>query len=276
MSRYRWETLMHGQSQMLEIAGGRLAYDVAGAGPLVVAAPSMGDLRQEYRFLVPILVAAGYRVATLDNRGQGESTARWADYSAHASGRDMLALATHLGDERFSVVGTSFTAGSGLWAAREAPARVDAIVMIGPQLKDYPLSGWQRALLTIGFAGPWRVKFWTMFWDGLFPLRKPADHQQYRAALARNLAEDGRMDALKAMLELSKSDTEAILSEPHPPALIIMGSRDKDFADPAREAQSLAALVKADLFLVDGAGHYPQVEVPEAVGRRIVEFLRSI
>ncbi|MGH2370312.1 MAG: alpha/beta fold hydrolase, partial [Chloroflexota bacterium] len=54
---------------------GKVAYDDSGAGdPLVVCVPSMGDLRAEYRFLVPHLVAAGYRVVTMDVRGHGEST----------------------------------------------------------------------------------------------------------------------------------------------------------------------------------------------------------
>ena len=39
----------------LEHANGRIAYDEAGAGPLVVCVPSMGDVRGEYRFLAPRL-----------------------------------------------------------------------------------------------------------------------------------------------------------------------------------------------------------------------------
>ena len=35
---------------------GRLAYDVAGTGPLVVCSPAMGELRASYRHLVPLLV----------------------------------------------------------------------------------------------------------------------------------------------------------------------------------------------------------------------------
>lgn len=55
---------------------GRIAYDVAGAGPLVICAPGMGDLRSVYRFLAPELVHAGYRVATMDLRGRGRGTTR--------------------------------------------------------------------------------------------------------------------------------------------------------------------------------------------------------
>ena len=56
------------------IEGGRIAFDVAGEGPLIVLAHGIGDHRQAYRFLAPALVAAGFRVAAMDMRGHGESS----------------------------------------------------------------------------------------------------------------------------------------------------------------------------------------------------------
>jgi pimeloyl-ACP methyl ester carboxylesterase len=50
------------------------------------------DWRQEYRFLVPQLVDAGYRVVTMDVRGHGESSVSWPDYSVAGIGADALAL----------------------------------------------------------------------------------------------------------------------------------------------------------------------------------------
>jgi alpha-beta hydrolase superfamily lysophospholipase len=59
-------------TQFIARPEGRIAYEVAGEGPLVVLLPGMGDLRAGYRFLAPALEEAGYRVATTDLRGQGE------------------------------------------------------------------------------------------------------------------------------------------------------------------------------------------------------------
>jgi hypothetical protein len=42
---------------------GRIGYDIAGEGPLVILVPGMGDLRAGYRFLAPALREAHYRVA---------------------------------------------------------------------------------------------------------------------------------------------------------------------------------------------------------------------
>jgi pimeloyl-ACP methyl ester carboxylesterase len=69
-----------GQASYLVRPDGRIGYDVAGTGPLIVLVPGMGDLRAGYRFLAPALRAAGYRVACTDLRGHGDSDARFPSY----------------------------------------------------------------------------------------------------------------------------------------------------------------------------------------------------
>ena len=61
-------------TEFLDDPGGRIAYDVTGSGPLVVLSHGIGVRRQDYRFLAPILAQAGYRVASADLRGHGESS----------------------------------------------------------------------------------------------------------------------------------------------------------------------------------------------------------
>jgi pimeloyl-ACP methyl ester carboxylesterase len=43
----------------------------------VVLSPGIGDRRQVYRFLAPDLAQAGYRVASVDLRGHGDSSLGW-------------------------------------------------------------------------------------------------------------------------------------------------------------------------------------------------------
>jgi pimeloyl-ACP methyl ester carboxylesterase len=66
-------------TEYLELPGGRVAYEMAGpaGGPLAVCVHGLGETRRTFRFLVPALAAAGYRVAAMDVRGYGESTAAW-------------------------------------------------------------------------------------------------------------------------------------------------------------------------------------------------------
>ena len=121
----------------LAVDGGQIAYDdTGGHGPLVLAIPGMGDLRSEYRLLRPELEGAGYRVVTMDVRGFGETSTGGDDYSAHAVGRDALALIEHLDAGSAVILGNSFAAGSALWAAHDAPAHVSGVALLGPIVRD--------------------------------------------------------------------------------------------------------------------------------------------
>jgi pimeloyl-ACP methyl ester carboxylesterase len=244
------------ETRFLAVDGGQIAYDdTGGNGPLILAIPGMGDLRSEYRLLRPALQRAGYRVVTMDVRGHGESSARWADYSAHAVGRDALTLIDHLEAGSAVILGNSFAAGSALWAAHDAPARVSGVVLLGPIVRDLEAPWYATLALKIGFAGPWRVWFWTTYWNSLFPTHKPADQDQVKAAITEHLHEPGRMAALQAMLGLSKADTAAIVPQSRVPALVVMGTRDPDFPDATAEARWLASEIHAESLIIDGAGH---------------------
>src|SRR3954467_7266884 len=251
----------------IESEGGELAYDVVGEGPLVVCAPSMGDLRGEYRYLAPRLAAAGFRAASIDVRGHGDSSTSFSDYAASAIGRDLLAVVRALGGPAL-LVGTSMSAAAAVWAAAQAPELVRGIVLIGPVVRDLPMTGFQRALIKVAFLRPWGAKAWTAYYRTLYPSHPPDDLADHVTSLQKNLRQKGRLEALRAMMWASKADCEARLAEVRAPALVVMGTLDPDFLDPSAEAKRVADAVRGDLFLVDGAGHYPHVEVAEATAAR--------
>lgn len=266
-----------GNTRFLQVGEGRIAYDdTGGSGPLVLAIPGMGDLRSEYRALRPLLQQAGYRVVTMDVRGHGETTARWNDYSAHAIGRDALALIGHLNAGPAVILGNSFAAGSALWAAHDAQAQVRAVVLLGPVVRDGKPSWFAKTAVSVGFAGPWRVTFWLTFWNSLFPSKKPVDHAEAKAALAANLREPGRMEALRTMIGLSKADTTTIVGRSRVPALVVMGTQDPDFPDPVAEARWLGEALGTEPLVIEGAGHYPHLEMPERVAPTLLDFLARL
>ena len=213
----------------------------------------------------------------MDLRGHGESSTGWSDYSSAAIGSDIVALIEALGAGPAAVIGTSMGAGAAAWAAAEAPAAIATLTLIGPFVRDIPLPLPTRLILktvvNTAFVGPWAPAAWGAYYASLYPTRKPADFADYRARLVANLAEPGRMAALRAMLRQPKSDVEARLAEVSAPTLVVMGTKDPDFPDPAAEAATVARLLRGTVTLVDGAGHYPHAEMPEAVLPRIVRFL---
>ena len=263
-------------TRYLERAGGRLAYDDAGDGPLVVMLPGLGDLRQQYRFLAPELAGAGFRTVTADLRGHGESSTGWADYGSEAAGADLVALLETLEAGPAVVIGNSFGAAPAVWAAAERPDLVAGLVLIGPFVRDHELSPVMRAALRMMSVGPWKVRAWGWFYDSLYPTAKPADHARHRRALLANLAEPGRFDALRAMMFRSDAAIEARLGQVHAPTLVVMGSADPDFPDPAKEARVVADAVSGDVAMIDGAGHYPHVEMPAVTAPRIARFVADV
>jgi pimeloyl-ACP methyl ester carboxylesterase len=118
-------------TEYLDVAGGRIAYEVTGEGPLVVLGHGMGDTRNSFRFLVPPLAAAGYRVAAADLRGHGESSTGWPSYTRTDTAGDLVALIAQLGGPAV-IVGHSFAGGSATIAAADAPEQVSAIVEVDP------------------------------------------------------------------------------------------------------------------------------------------------
>ncbi len=257
--------------------GGRIAFDLSGPsdGPLWLLAPGIGDLRAEYRYLAPRLAAAGQRVALMDLRGHGESSTGWAEYTPQSVGRDMLALAAHLGADHFILGGCSMAAASAVWAAVEAPERVSGLVLLGPSLADGELSMVQKLSLAVGLAGPWRVRMWEAYMASLFPERKPDDLAAYRKQLRASLAEPGRFDATKAMLNASKSACSERMDQLQAPTLLIMGEKDPDYGDPAAIANEWAKVLHAHVEIIPGAGHYPHVDSPDITAGLIMDWVRA-
>ncbi|HEY1427936.1 MAG TPA: alpha/beta fold hydrolase [Candidatus Tumulicola sp.] len=105
----------------LKVAGGSLAHDDTGTGPLVICMPGMGDVRATYRFSTPLLVAAGFRVVTLDVRGMGETSVKWDDYSVAGLGDDIVKLIEAVDAGPAHVVGNSMAAGAAIVAAANRP-----------------------------------------------------------------------------------------------------------------------------------------------------------
>jgi pimeloyl-ACP methyl ester carboxylesterase len=264
-------------TRFLDVPGGRLAYEEIGSGPLVVMVPGMGDVRQEYRFLAPQLATAGFRAVSADLRGHGGSSTGWAAYTPEAVAADIAALVRHLGGPAV-IVGNSMAAGSAAHVAALAPELVQRLVLLGPAVRDVrPASRLkalgQALLIRFAFSGPWAVSAWKTFYRSLYPTRPPADLPAYIDALAANLHQPGRMAALKAMIRAPKDGIEARLGDAHVPTLVVMGTRDPDFPDPAAEAQWVAARLAGEVVLVDGAGHYPHAEMPEITGPAVLRFL---
>jgi pimeloyl-ACP methyl ester carboxylesterase len=267
---------MSASTQTLARPEGRIAYDVTGDGPLVVCLPGMGDLRSVYRFTVPALVGAGFRVVTMDLRGHGDSDAGFSSYDDVAAATDALALIEQLGGPAV-LVGNSMGAGAAVWAAAERPDLVAGIVLIGPFVRNAkinPLMAWTfRAMM----AGPWATRMWLSYLPRLYPARKPDDFAEQLTKVREALNQPGHGKAFRTTTHTSHAPAEERLPKvAGTPALVVMGEKDPDFADAPAEAAWITEQLGAECLLVPAAGHYPQAEFPELVNPALEAFCRKV
>ena len=262
-------------TKYFEQENGKIAYDDTGEGPLVVCVPSLGDVRGEYRFVIPQLVAAGYRVVSMDPRGHGETSVEWNDYSVVGVGKDMLALVRELNAGPAVLIGTSMAAGAAVWAAAESPDLIRGMIMVGPFVRGD--GNWfLETLFSMMFARPWGPSIWMKYYSSLYPSRKPADFAEYSAGLLRNLKERGRLESVLHMLRASKRASAERIPRVDKPTLVLMGSKDPDFKNPETEAKWIAENLKGTYRIIENAGHYPHAEMPEVTGPLMLSFLQSL
>jgi pimeloyl-ACP methyl ester carboxylesterase len=255
---------------------GALAYSDVGTGPLVVAMTGMGDLRSQYRFLSADLVAAGFRVVTVDVRGFGESSARWPQFTRAAIAQDYLDLVAHLDSGPAVLVASSYVGGAATLASVIDPEQIAGVVLLGGFIRERKPTIGSR-LLARFMASPLSRGLWPSYYASLYTSRKPEDLPEHVAAVRANLAEPGRWVALGRMVLADNSAADARVSEVTRPALVVVGSQDPDFTDPAEEIRYARESFQGEVdgLLVDGAGHYPHVERPDLVSPRIVEFAEA-
>jgi len=268
-------TARTGNTSYLDRPGGRIGYDVAGEGPLVVLVPGMGDLRAAYRFLAPALRAAGYRVACTDLRGHGDSDATFSSYGDEETADDVAALICELGGPAV-IVGNSMAAGSAVLAAAQRPELVSGLVLVGPFVRNPAVGAGRRVLLRVAMAPLWAAISWKSYLPKLYAGRRPADFGEYRAQVVAGLRRPGYARAFSLTTRTSHAAAEARLADVTAPALIVMGEQDPDFGDPAGEAAWIAQAIGAQVVLVPEAGHYPQSQRPDITTAAVLRFLATV
>ncbi|QUQ71440.1 alpha/beta fold hydrolase [Kutzneria sp. CA-103260] len=263
-------------TRYLDVNGGRIAYDEQGPadGQLVLCLHGLGETRRTYRFLAPLLAAAGYRVVTTDMRGCGESSAQFTDYSPETVGADAVALLRHLGRPAV-LIGHSYTGASAVWVATETPELIRGVVLLDSFVRDAKMNPVVAQLAKLISRS---AALWGMYYKTLYPVRKPADFDAYVAELKASLRRPGHLAALTAMMGGSRADSAARVSKVIAPALVVMGTKDSDFPDPAAEARWIADTLggPARIEMIDGAGHYPMADSVDATADVITAFLKEV
>ena len=231
-----------------------------------------------WRFQIPALEAAGYRVIAPDLRGFGTRRLEPAPFSHLGDVEELV-------DGPLGVVGNSLGGRVALEFALHRPELVERLVLIAPGLpgwewSDATRAGWaeeEEALERGDFeaAAEASVRMWV---DG--PNRSPGDVDAGVRAdvtamvLGSYELQHAAWEAGAREEELLDAPVRSLLSEIRCPTLVLLG--DKDVEDMHAIADHVAgAILGARLVTVRNAAHLPGLERPDEINARIIEFLRS-
>lgn len=260
--------------------GIQLNYEVTGSGPLVVLVMGSGSPGRVWRtYQVPALVKAGFRVATLDNRGIAPSAESAGGIRMEDMVGDIAALIEHLGGGPACVVGTSM--GSRV-VAELALARPDlvakAILMAATGRPDpvaQTLNRGEQALIDTGVQLP------PQYAAAIKAILNLSPHTLADAGKAQEWLDifeftAGKPSAgVRAQLGMDRSrDRLADYRRITVPSLIV-GFADDRMVPPELGREVAAAIPAARYVELPHCGHYGYLEQPEAVNRTIIEFLSA-
>lgn len=270
------------------------AYLEAGAGPLVLCLHGFPDSAWSMRPLLRALAAAGFRAVAPFMRGYAPtSLAPDGDYRLTTLGRDVIALAEHLGGEQAFLVGHDWGAVATYAAASLRPDRFPRVVTAAiPHLRRFVLGPSLRQLHRSRYMGFFQLRGlaerqvtandfayiesliheWSPDWrytaEDLLPLKAMwADPARLRAALAYYRA-----------IPRTLLQSEAWRSFMQPlavPARVIYGDRDGCIGPEMFQGMDRLFSAGLDLHAMPEAGHFMHCERPAEFAQAVIGFLRA-
>jgi 3-oxoadipate enol-lactonase len=216
----------------------------------------------------------GRRLVAPDLRGFGDSPASAGPYTIDDLADDVVALLDHLAIETAVVAGLSMGGYVALALAEHHRERLAGLVLISSRAgaDDAAVrAGRGEAIRVIASSGG-RPVVRGMF-DRLWAPATPAAVRSAVATQAEAVSATALVHALMAMRD--RPDREPLLPRLGGlPTLVLTGAADT-MIDPAASRAMAEAIPGAELVVVEGAGHLPQIERPVEVNRALEAFLRQ-
>jgi epoxide hydrolase 4 len=284
--------LRHGYAELSEV---RLHYVEAGDGPLVVLLHGFPDFWYSWRFQIPALVGAGFRVVAPDMRGYNLSS-RPPDVGSYAPSRlaaDIRELIAERGASRALLVGHDWGAAVAWLTAIRHPEVIERLAILNVphprrMVEALRRSGRQllRSWYMFFFQLPWLPEraveardwrgFRRPFEDARAGAFTPADIERYKAAWSQPGAPTAMLNYYRASLRRPPGGaTGRSLPPVKAPTLIIWGERDRhlgaELAEPERrDVPNLERVVR-----LPSASHWVQHDEPDRVSELLIAFFRG-
>ncbi len=276
--------------KILNLPGGDLqVVDTAATSPkpgaTIVLLPCYGCSVAWYQRLVPLL-SRRHRVVAIDLLGEGGSEKPASGYSIESEAQDVASALARLDVQGAVVVGHSLGGAVAASLAQQASQLVDRLVVIDEapdtsfgslpllaQLSYVPVLG--QALRRI--APDSLVK--SSYGDAFAPGYDQSDGFQDPDQVVRDFdaMTYTSFDDLQSEEE-SFTDSEPLdtrIRSAAVPLLAIFGTEDQIWDNPAQAADAYRSVPGAEIRMIKGAGHSPNVEKPAQTAALIARFARG-
>ena len=254
--------------------GLRLAYVELGdpKGEPLLLLHGYTDSSRSWSLVAPHL--SQYRLIMPDQRGHGASDAPECCYGPSQYAFDARLLMEALGIERSAVVGHSMGSMVAMAMAAEYPDRVASIVLIGSTASAPVKPGdWLYDQVA---ALKFPLDRHSAFMKEWHPANQPTPvDSAFAAAVMEELLTIEPHVWRSVMRELAQLPVGRHAADVKAPVLILSGGKDPLFP-PEHHAGLLKAFPSAQAHVFPSLGHNPNWEQPEAVAKRIDDFLRRV
>ncbi|MCF8029069.1 MAG: alpha/beta hydrolase [Desulfobacteraceae bacterium] len=266
----------------------RIYFEDNGAGEPIIAVAGLIENTAYWRLPgVADRLAEQYRFVSMDMRGHGYTVVDedFPGFDAKTVGKDITALAEHLGIDRFHLLTHST---GGFAAVRHAMAdsgRFASLILTNTGSATSPVQGDQETI--DNFHEAFARSFEKYDWDAIF-----ANLRQNPGPFFKGIVESQNSEAPMAMaLEMARRNDRHVVAEfvrsfykdPDPrvadlrgidcPVLVITGEKDDLFVESSR--LMAREIPGAQLLEYEGVGHMSALEAPQRLADDVAEFVRQ-
>lgn len=271
----------------VDVDGARLRYVTAGSGPTLVLLHTMRTQLDLFQRVIPTL-ATRHRVYAVDLPGHGHSAIPRADYTAEFFMDKIAGFLDRLGIRQAVLVGESIGATAALGLAARRHPGVGAVVAISTYDYDRGRGAGRGSALARFFFSindvpvlggtVMRLRQYpvvkAIFEGGLHRLRS------LPSALAREMYQVGnRRGHYRAFMSLVHHwpTWEAVRGTYRDiacPVLLLYG--DHDWSRPDERAETARLIPRAEVQVVENAGHFLSFDAPDEVIHRVTAFVERL
>jgi pimeloyl-ACP methyl ester carboxylesterase len=269
----------------IDVNGMGINVDDTGDGPAVLLIHGWPDTHTLWRHQVAALTAAGYRTVAPDLRGFGDSDkpAAIEDYGIFQLIGDLLGVLDHLEVSQAHVVGHDWGGAIGSVLAAMVPERVASLACLSVgHPAAFRNAGWaqrQKSWYMLLFQFQGIAERWLSH-DDFHNFREWTRHPDADAVIAR-LRDP---EALTASLGVYRAilPPESLLTPPtelppiQAPTMGVWSTGDFAITEAAMTGSAAMVAGGWRYERIEGAGHWPQLDTPEAVNRLLLDFLSGI